>query len=362
MCAGHRLLWPLGLAAALALTVVALPPLRAGAVAAATVADALDLPVTRPFAAEPERRATTVGGVDGDLYDVGGSAPAVLLVPGATPEGREDSRVIRLASALARSERAVFVPELRLYDEEVVLEDVDAIVRAAVALSGERRGPVLLVGTSFGGSLCLLAAADPRLEGHVARVATFGSYFELLGLLQAATTGVAVVDDRRIPWDADPRAEGVVRERLVGLLPQRQRPVVEAALDGGVDPADLPPEGRAIHALLTNRDPERTFELAEDLPPEIRERIAELSPSSVAHRLDLPISAMHSTDDPAVPYGELLRLGEALPHATLVTLDGFSHVDLQASSPRSWVAAVDDLWNVWRFATAIVRSQEGWLP
>ncbi|MGH3442210.1 MAG: alpha/beta hydrolase family protein, partial [Nitriliruptorales bacterium] len=119
---------------------------------------------------------------------------------------------------------------------------------------------------------------------------------------------------------------------------------------------------RTIHALLTNRDPERTFELAEQLPAQIRERIAELSPASVADRLDMPISAMHSTDDSAVPYGELLRLGDALPHATLVTLDGFSHVDLQASSPRSWLAAVDDLWNVWRFATDIVRTQEGWLP
>lgn len=332
------------------------PPVRLRLTAAATVADALGLPVLRPMAASVQRRATEVGGVQGDLYDPGGSAPAVILVPGATPAGIRDERVVRAARALARSGPAVFVPELDVYDHDLVRSDVDRIVRAAQVLSRGSRGPVVLMGTSFGGSLCLLAAAEPHLGGRVALVATFGAYFDLVGVAQAATTGVSVVGGDRIPWEADPRADEIVRDRLIGLLPPSQQPALRGALAGDLQPDDLAAGARAVHALLTNRDPRRTFALAQRLPDRIRDRLEGVSPASVADRLTAPVVAMHSTDDPAVPYGELLRLGRAVPHARLLTVDSFSHVDLRATSPSSWLRAADDLRTVLRFATAVLSA------
>lgn len=354
--------WPLKVVAVLAvagLLATTVQPIRVRLVAAATMAEALDLPVVRAFAASVQRHDTDVGGVRGDLYDPGPSAPGIVLVPGAAPRGRDDSRVVRLADAVARSGRAVFVPELEVYNEDLVLDDVDRIVRATMALSGPERGPAVLVGTSFGGSLGLLAAVDPRLEGRLALVATFGAYFDLVGVAQAVTTGVSLVGDREFEWEPHPLAEGIVADQLVALLPPGERSAVRDALDGDRHPDILTPAGRAVRALLTNDDPARTFALAADLPEDVRERLSAVSPSSVADRLTVPIVAMHSTDDPAIPYGELVRLGTDVPHATRITLDRFLHVDIDLSSPGSWVDAIGDLRRVWRFATMVLDAQDG---
>ena len=350
-----------GLLAIAVLVVWTVPAANARWLAAATVADALNLPVPRPFAPDVTREPHTAGGVAGDLYAADtAAAPAVLFVPGATPAGTDDPRVIDVAEAVARSGRDVFVPELEVYDEDLVPEDVERIVAAALALASEDRGPVVMLGVSFGGSLCLLAAADERLDGQVALVATFGGYLDLVGVLQAATTGVALVGDERIAWDADPRAEAVVRDRLTGLLAPEDRHAAGEALDGQRDPAELAPAARSAYELLTNEDPARTFPLAAELPAEVRTRIDEVSPSAVADRLaDVPIVAMHATDDPVIPYGELVRLGAALPHAKLITVESFEHVDLEITSPGAWLRSAADLWRTWRFASVVLGAQVG---
>lgn len=351
------------LAILLAVGIVAgtLPPVQVRLAAALTVAEALDLPVTRPFAPEVDRREHVAGGVEGVLYEPDGApAPVVLLVPGAVPAGVDDRRVVQVAQAVARSGRQVFVPELEVYGEDLVTRDVERLVHASLALSEAAPGGVALVGISFGGSLALLAAADERLEGRVAVVATFGAYLDLVGVLQAATTGEALVDGQRIAWDADPLAETVVREHLTELLPEEQRPAVLAVLAGEVEPDALPPSVRAAYDLLVNDDPERTYVLAEQLPAEVRDRIAAVSPGSVTDRLEsVPIVAMHAVDDPVIPYSELLRLGAALPHAQLITLVSFDHVGLDAPSPRAWLRALGDLRQVWRFSTAVLDAGGG---
>ena len=82
-----------------------------------------------------------------------------------------------------------------------------------------------------------------------------------------------------------------------------------------------------------------------------------MSPVVVADRIDTRVIAMHSTQDPAIPYAELLRLGESIPHAELHTLDTFSHVDLELGGPRDWWDAAGDLRVVWRYVTALLNAQ-----
>jgi hypothetical protein len=76
----------------------------------------------------------------------------------------------------------------------------------------------------------------------------------------------------------------------------------------------------------------------------------------------VPVVAMHSLEDPAIPYGELVRLGEAVPHARLITLRRFDHVGIELDAPRAWGPALADLWRSWRFTTAVLDAQEGWWP
>ena len=353
----HGPRWLVALLAVLVLVGTLAEPVRLRAVAATTVADALDLPVVRPAAPEVTRERTRLNGVEGDRYDVGPDAQAVVLIPGAAPRGIEDPRIVQLAEAIARAGRTVFVPQLEVYEETLVVADVDRLVAATLALSDEQRGPAVLVGTSFGGSLGMLAAADDRLAGRVALVASFGAYADLLGVLQAVTTGTSLVGERRIAWeDPHPDAEQIVRDQLASLLEPADRRQLRQLLDGTLEVAEADRPARAAHALLTNEDPARTDALARRLPEQVRQRLAEVSPIAVADELDVPVLAMHSVRDPAIPYGELRRLEEAVPHAHIITLERFDHVELDLQGPRDVLEALGDLRRTWRFATEILAA------
>jgi pimeloyl-ACP methyl ester carboxylesterase len=268
--------------------------------------------------------------------------------------------VIRVANALARSERVVFVPTLELFQQRFVEDDIDRIVRGAAALANLDlvRGPVTILGFSYGGSFALIAAADARLAGRISLVAVFGAYYDMIGLVQAVTTGVSLVDGRRIPWQGHPLAEVILRAQAVTLAPQKEQGELLQALEGKESPDGLSPAGRAIYDLLVNEDPARTFDLAARLPEDARDLLAGFSPSSVAGRIDVPVVAMHSTDDPAVPYGEAVRLVQGIPEARLVTVEAFSHVDFSVRSPAAWFRAADDVWTAWRFTSWILAAQE----
>ena len=360
-----------GTAAALLVAAAALAP---SLTALVTVADGLGFDVPRPWAADVQRAPAVIGDVDVDRYlperrpragRVAGSPtpapsqaadrPAVVLLPGATPAGRDDGRVVDIATAFARTDRVVVVPELEVYDEDLRPEDVARIVTIAAALS-EHHDRVVLAGLSFGGSLGLLAAGEPELEDRVALVATFGAYADLAGVVQAATTGVSLVEDARYPWEPDPRAGEVVREQTLELLPAGDRAEVAAALDGEVAADDLDASLRAVHDLLTDPDPTRTRDHLDAGPAAVRERIAEVSPTHAAPELQVPLIALHARDDPVIPHAELRRLATTYPQARTLDLVTFDHVGL-GDDDHGWWVTLRDLWQTSRFARAILTAR-----
>ena len=322
--------------------------------AALTLIEAVKGPVPRPFAPQVAPQTAEVGGVAGRIYDGGG--PPILIVPGATPAGLEDMRVNVVARSLARAGRTVFIPDLDLYREQLTMADQKRIVDSVEGLAALTGGRVTIAGFSYGGSLALVAAAHPGMEGHLSRVATLGAYYDLEGVIQAITTGGSLVDGEFIRWESHPLAEALLAARTIELLPgQAQDPLLDA-LDGRGDPDDLSADGRALYDLLVNEDPARTGELARRLSPPLRSLIEDFSPSRVADGIDVPVLAMHSTDDPAVPYGELLRLEKEMPEAETLTVEAFQHVDFDPSSLRGWWDLVPDLWRIWRFTTWILNG------
>lgn len=352
------------LAFALIVVLLVIPPGRTWAKAGVLAADALGMPVPRPLAHDVRRDAIGLRGVALDVYDPGYEAPPVLLVPGATRQGRDDRRVVAVSTALARSGRTVFVPELELYDEEVARRDVGRLVDASEALADRSAADHLVImGISYGGSLSVIASADRRVSDRVHTVAVFGSYADLVGVLQAITTGVSLVDDETIPWPSPhPEAEDVLREEVIGLLPGEQGDLFAATDDGQVDPDVLPEPAATMHRLLNNDDPERTYEIVDDLPDIMRVRLDRLSPVSVLDDLAAHLVVMHAIDDPLVPYGEAVRFTAHRPDAELFTLTSFGHVDLDATSPRDWLEAAGDLRHVWRFAHRVLAPDEPLLP
>jgi pimeloyl-ACP methyl ester carboxylesterase len=337
-----------------------LPPVQARGKAAAVLAEAVGLSFPRPFAPAVGRQDATLDGVTGHLYVPDRRSPAILLVLGAAPRGKDDPRAARLARSLARAGRVVFVPDLILAERRFDREDLDRIARSVVALDEHpsTRGPVVVLGISYGGSLALMASTDPRTRGRVAQMAVFGAYWDLIGVIQAMTTGVSIVGGEAVPWEGHPLSREVFEQYAIDLAPADARADLRAALAGGGDPAALPPEARALHDLLANRDPALVDDLAARLGQDARAVLERFSPSSVTDAIEVPVVAMHSTDDPAVPYGEALRLTEALPGTRLITVRSFRHVDFRTQGPGGWASALADLWDAWRFASFILDPQE----
>ena len=337
-----------------------LPPVQARAKALTVLVEAIGFDVPRPFAPAVARMQITLDGVSGDLYYPGERAPAIVLVPGAVEGGTDDPRVVRTAGAIARAERAVFVIDLELAERRFVEEDIDRIVRAVTALDAHPlvNGSVSILGFSFGGSFGLIAAADPRLEGRLDDVAVFGAYFDLVGMIQAVTTRVSIIDGQRIRWEPHPLAADILEDVALRLVPSAGRDALAASLAGSLPADGLPPPLRSVHDLLSNEDPERTFELAARLPEEAREALQQFSPSSVAGEITVPVIAMHSIDDPAVPYAEALRLVGGVPGTSLTSVSLFRHVDFEARSFGDWSRAAGDLWSAWLFTGRVLSAQE----
>lgn len=247
-----------------------------------------------------------------------------------------------VARSLARSGRTVFIPELELYRERFDLEDLERIVAAVGGLAERSNQPVTVVGFSYGGSFALVAAADPRMDGRLSRVATLGAYYDLVGVIQAVTTGGSLIDDRFIPWDGHPIAREFLAARTAQLLPEDHRELLMEVLEGRADPEDLATGARSLYDLLVNKDPRQTAPLVDRLPLAFRTVIKAFSPSAVADRINVPVMAMHSTDDPLVPYAELARLEAGMPQVETSTVHLLRHVDFEPTSAADWRDALPD--------------------
>lgn len=332
-----------------------LPPVQARVKALAVLAQSLNFSVPRPFAADVTRAEIELEGVTGDLYSPAGKAPGMVLVHGAAPRGKDDERLVRLAYSLARARRAVFVPALELANREFKHADIDRIATSVEALSRHVGDEVSVLGISYGGSLAMIAVAEPDIADRIDQLALFGAYYDLVGMIQGVTTGVSLIGDRRVGWDADPRALEVFRRYAVQLAPANQRRAVRAALKANFERDMLKPAGRAVVNLVENDDPASTYEIAKELSPKARELLAEFSPSSVVNRIRVPVLVLHSMDDPVVPYGEALRIKKALPDTRVATVRHFRHVDFTGAS---LLRAVPDAFNAWRFTSWVLSVQE----
>ena len=185
----------------------------------------------------------SVGTVEGDIYSPGtsGRHGALILMLGARPMGREEPILVRFAEGLSRSGAVVMIPaSSNLAAGRVPPEEIDAIVQEVALLRSrddvdpERVG---ILGFSVGGSLAILAAADPRLAGQLAFVNAFGGYNDARDLLRALATqslAYAGVDER---WEPHPLTIWVVAQQIVDTLPEGE-------------------DREILHALFVQQDPE----------------------------------------------------------------------------------------------------------
>jgi len=306
----------------------------------------------------------------GDLYGSrGGSRAALLLVPGAAETGKDDPRLVAFARDLADAGFLVLVPDLPgpkalQVSSADIGETADAgLYLASLVGDGE---PLGLAAISYGVGPTLLAALEPRLVKHVDFVLSLGGYYDATAVITFFTTGFWRPAPAA-PWQPGrPNAYGkwvfvLANAARLDDFRDRERLAVIARLklaNLGADVAafesELGPEGRAVMALLDNRDPERVPALIAELPPRIRAEIAALDLSTKdLSPLRAQVLLVHGRDDAIVPYSESVALAHALGpgRAHLYLLDHLSHA--------SW--AIDDLadgFRLWRAADELLALRD----
>jgi fermentation-respiration switch protein FrsA (DUF1100 family) len=331
----------------------------------------------------PEIRSVVVpvrqSEVRADLYLPGreGKHGGLVLVPGFTEFGKDDTRVVWLAKLLARIGFVVLVPDLaglrawraRQADVDDTVDSFRYLATLDPRLRQDRLG---LMGFSYGAGPTLIAAADPAVAAQVRFVISFGGYFDLVDVIRFVTTGHFAWQGHRGYLPPSPHARGrfllanldlVQEEKDQEILAAVARRLADGEWRGTANPDELSPWGAALYALLMNTDPDQVGALIERLDPRIRERIAYLSPSRVIQRLQAHLVIIHGLLDDYIPYTESLRLAAAAPreervHLALTRL--ISHVDVVGPGlrPSGFLRLyLRELWDVGRVVRFLVAQR-----
>lgn len=299
----------------------------------------------------PSRETVTVDTAEGslaaDLYHPRQRVGArLVLVPGFTPQGKDDRRLVQLAGTLARARFLVLVPDLKgTRTLSVRRDDADAIAEAASYLANlavERAGDGDAAGVaaiSYAVGLAVLASKQPEGEAAIDFLVGVGSYYDIENVITFTTTG-AFQRPGSTPWqtlEPESRAKWIfLRGNLDAVKDARDRRILgEIAARRIGDPqapiGDLAPElgaeARTLLDLIVNEERERVPALLSRLPRHVRRQIEALSLAGrdLSH-LSGEAILIHGRADRMIPYSESERLAKAIGEAELHLIDGFSHI------------------------------------
>ncbi|MEW6522723.1 MAG: hypothetical protein AB1445_03970 [Bacillota bacterium] len=272
----------------------------------------IELEGARPFSAHlylPARRRT-------------GQA-AVLSVPLAA-DLAENPGIVAAARSLARAGLVVLVPSPPV-DFDSLLEPVDdgdlqVALEYLSGLPGVNPRRLGLIGVSYGSGPVLRVAASPPWRDRLAFVATLGSYYHLQHMVRYGTTGYHQYGEERYYRQPDLLVRNLMAAVLFNWLPdpadREQLLAHEATLLAGHIPPELAyglsPGGAAMYRVAANVDDDAFYELYQAMPGEVRRRLDELSPASVAGAVRARAFLIHAREDAYVPFTESLYLYRAL--------------------------------------------------
>lgn len=287
-----------------------------------------------------------------------GAHPAVVLFLGVVAAGRDDPRVVSLASGLARSNIVVLIPWSPVMAASRRL-DPSAVDLLVGAFHNLEENPSVdpqhigLGGFCVGASFAALAAQDKRIRDRVAYVNVFGGYFDARDLLVAIASQTRSYGGVVEPWEPRDDSREVFTVHLIeGLEDGRDREVLARMfLEGGIVDEEkvhsLSEQGRVVYRLLTGVPREEAESLMATLPPGFLSDLDRISPRAGIGSLVAPLLVMHDREDTAVPAAESRRMVDALtsrgqPYYTEFSL--FQHMDPTRSVAPPTMAV--ELWKL----------------
>ncbi len=269
----------------------------------------------------------------------------LVLVPGLSPAGIDDPRLQALALTLARARFLVLVPDVSGGRTlQIGSADARAIGDAAIHL-GRLAEPIGFPGVglaaiSYAVGPAMLAALLPDVAPRMRFIVGIGGYYDSVAMIRFMVTGAYREGDGG-PWrhreplpysrwvfllsNAD-RVENPADRARLRAMANRRLADPSAAIDDLVQA--LGSEGRAVHELLTGRDPDQVEALIALLPRDVQAEIAALTLKGRDFAgLGARVILIHGREDDMIPYTESEALARAIPGAELFIVDGFSHVD-----------------------------------
>ncbi|MFO7542740.1 MAG: hypothetical protein R6W97_08040 [Thiobacillus sp.] len=322
-------------------------------------------------------RASTA---DGSIRNGACPRAALVAVPGAVPQGKDDARLVAFATTLARAGFAVLAPDLRGFREMRIrpsdardIADAFAYLIRRPELAPEGRAGMFAFSYSVGPAL--IAALQDDIREQVRFVIGVGGYHDLPRAMRFFTTGWFEHEGSWQHIAPDDTGKMVlVYSSLDYLENESDRAVLDRMVElRRRDPhADLTPlaaelsaEAHTVYALAVNPDPARFADLYARLPEAMR---ADLDQLDLAQRDLGPLHArlmlVHGRNDNLIPYPESLALADAAPQGqarVLLIHRVLGHVELSVSSLlswRFWLEDLPDMWRLWRVIDDLLAERE----
>lgn len=301
----------------------------------------------------------------------GGTAtnrPAVVLVHGVQYLGIEEPRLQRFAKSMVSAGLVVLTPQVdELADYAVSprsIETVGAAIRALRARSGGAT-QVGLMGTSFGGGVALLTAADARFANDVAFVVAIGAHDDLARVsgfftndeienvsgsttkLHAHGYGSTVLiythADDFFPAEDVPAA----RDALRLFLHEKRDDAREAAKK--LSPASRAKLETVFGPDISSLRPELTAMIAKRAPD-----MSKVSPHGHLAGLRAHVYLLHGAGDTVIPATETMWLAHDVPPESLrmvLVSPAIEHVELKEPS-------LGDQWSLIHFMGDVIGEAE----
>ena len=309
--------------------------------------------------------------IEADLYIPahGSALPGVVFSMGAPPLELDEPRLVRIAEDSARKGVVMLVPfSDRLDDERIEPEEIDALVaefqyvQELPQVDPKRVG---FFGASVGGSLALVAAADPRINEDVDHVVSFGGYYDALTAFGGVATDRIEYKDVDESWEPKWHAKKVMALQLINRVEDaRDRELLtKLFIDGESESeeqlASLGPVGRSSYEFLANTDPSAVDDLIARLPQDAVDELNYLSPSTSIERVKAELFIIHDRADPYIPYTESRRMRDELagrdtPRAHFDEVRLFEHVEPKLNQ-RPDVLAIDSTRLLFRMYQLLLR-------
>lgn len=318
--------------------------------------------------APPSDRVARWQDGEGDLYEPAGKArAAMVLVPGAAVLGRDEPRLKALARTFVRAGFVVLVPELPEVRQLMLSRaDADRVASALRQLHKWKPAePLGVAAVSYAVAPALIAALQDDLVGKLAFVVGIGGYRDAEAAIRFVTTGIFRPIGEAREFQVPPNNYGRWAFLLAnaGRLDDANDSSLLQAIararfrdaDADVAPlaAGLGPQGRAVLALVENRDPDAVTRLVGALPEGVRREIDGLNLALYdLSKFKGDLILVHGRSDPLVPYSESQALAAAASNArvSLFLIDELGHVDFNAVTAAN-------AWTMWRAILILLHER-----